>query len=61
MTRKILYHPGTGTVVSADEILVVDLDKLEAMLDMEDADVQLSEGDDEVQTEAMCLGEPLKV
>ena len=63
---KLIFHPGTGTVVSADECLIVDLEQFQALMDAagrddESADVLLSEEDDHAQEVALSIGTPLDV
>lgn len=52
---KYIVHIGTGTIINADECVVVDLDKL----DDHDSEVFDAGWDDEIIEVAQRVGEPL--
>lgn len=60
---RVIYHPGTGTVVSADDCVLVDLDALGARLSVsaEEANVLLCEEDSDAQFAAAEVGVELQV
>lgn len=54
--RRVLFDPSTGTVVGAEDSLLVELDELSRRLGTEDADVLLSEENPRAQQIAAEIG-----
>lgn len=58
MSDKVIFHPGTGTVINASEVLLVDIDTLGTELNEhpETAADMLSEEDSLAQEAAERIG-----
>lgn len=58
MSNKVIFHPGTGTVINASEALIVDIDALAVEMgeNPETAGMLLSDEDNLAQEAAEKIG-----